>query len=167
MRSLILVPILLFLAGCGPHHPPVVTEPTPQQIADANQADYTFINTKDLAELIHQRSNMILIDARPEPIFRKGHILGSTSFLFPDRTPVDPWSETTHGGPSPETYARQLGQDKAIPIIVYGENAQSQRSHQAALWARRLGYKNVRRFVGGLAAWMDAGEQTRSLTQTP
>lgn len=166
MRSLILGPILLFLAGCG-SRTPVVTEPSSEQLAQAKEAGYTFVNTKDLATLIHQRSNMILIDARPEPVFRRGHILGATPFHFPDRIEADPWKEATHGGPEPESYARQLGQDKEIPIIVYSENAQSQRSHQAALWAKRLGYKNVRRFVGGLAAWMDAGEETRSLTQTP
>lgn len=166
MRSLILGPILIVLAGCS-SQPPVVTEPTPEQVEQAKQVGYDFINTKDLADLIHQRSNMILIDARPEPVFRKGHILGATPFLFPDRIDADSWKEATHGGPSPETYARQLGPDKEIPIIVYADNAQSHRSHQAALWAKQLGYKKVSRFVGGLAAWIDAGEETRSLTETP
>ncbi|MBY0587675.1 hypothetical protein K2X85_10880 [bacterium] len=161
-RRLLAIFGMLILVGCA-GKPPVVTEPTAEQLQQAEQAGYGFIRLPELAKFIHTRDNMILIDARPEPEFRRGHILGSTNFLFPDRSELEPWSAASHGGIDPSTYARQLGADLGIRVVVYAENAASRRGHQAAAWARKLGYKDIRRFIGGLADWQAAGEETRSL----
>jgi rhodanese-related sulfurtransferase len=34
------------------------------------------------------------------------------------------------------------------------------RSHNGAVWAKKLGYKNVYRFSGGIFAWKGAGFET-------
>jgi rhodanese-related sulfurtransferase len=131
----------------------------------AERAGYRFIGVEELSESIHARRNMILIDARPEPEFRRGHILGATNFCFPDRLELEPWSEASHGGASPEIYGRQLGRDPAIPVVIYAGDAASARSHQGAAWAVKLGFKKVSRCLGGLAAWVAAGEETRTMNE--
>lgn len=51
----------------------------------------------------------------------------------------------------------ERGLDKATPLVVYGNGADSQESSTAAEKLVRAGYKNVFDFVGGLDAWMEAG----------
>ena len=47
------------------------------------------------------------------------------------------------------------GQDKKI--VIYCGFTKCGRSHNAALWARELGYTNVYRAPGGITAWKDLG----------
>lgn len=130
----------------------------------AKEGAYALISVGDLESRVSQRENMILIDASPEAVFRRGHILGSTHYLFPDDANLDrPWDEVDFGGPAADDFARTLGDDKSVPVVVYAENDGSFRSHQAASWAKRLGFSKVERFAGGLAAWKDAGYETRSI----
>ena len=44
-----------------------------------------------------------------------------------------------------------------MPIIVYCGFTKCGRSHNGALWAKKLGYTNVYRMPGGIKAWKQQG----------
>jgi rhodanese-related sulfurtransferase len=50
-----------------------------------------------------------------------------------------------------------LDQDKDKTFIIYCGFVKCTRSHNGAVWARKLGYKNVLRPPGGIFAWKGAG----------
>ncbi len=58
---------------------------------------------------------------------------------------------------------KYLGKSKKVwinkdkPIVVYCGFTGCARSHQAAMYLRKQGFTNVYRYVGGIAAWVDAG----------
>lgn len=47
--------------------------------------------------------------------------------------------------------------NKNATVVVYCGFTKCQRSHQAAMYLTKQGYKNVYRYAGGIAAWVDAG----------
>jgi rhodanese-related sulfurtransferase len=49
-----------------------------------------------------------------------------------------------------------LGQDKNRVIVFYCGFTECTRSHNGAMWATRLGYKNAYRQPGGIRAWNEA-----------
>ncbi len=50
-----------------------------------------------------------------------------------------------------------LSPDKDRLIVFYCGFVKCTRSHNGAMWAVRLGYKNVYRHPGGIKAWDEAG----------
>ena len=42
-------------------------------------------------------------------------------------------------------------------VVIYCGFTKCQRSHQAAMYLKKKGYKNVYRYAGGISAWVDAG----------
>lgn len=55
--------------------------------------------------------------------------------------------------------AARLLPDKAAEIVVYCSGVTCQNSHVAQRKLLSLGYRNVRVFAGGKAAWKDAGRE--------
>ena len=51
-------------------------------------------------------------------------------------------------------------EDKDKLVVVYCGFTACGRSHNAALWAKRNGYTNVKRYPGGIFAWKGAGLPT-------
>ena len=51
--------------------------------------------------------------------------------------------------------------NKDKPIVVYCGFTGCARSHQAAMFLRKQGFTNVYRYVGGIAAWVDAGNDVQ------
>lgn len=49
-----------------------------------------------------------------------------------------------------------LGVDKERLIVFYCGFTKCTRSHNGAMWATKLGYKNVYRHPGGIKAWKEA-----------
>jgi rhodanese-related sulfurtransferase len=160
----VLIPLILGSSGCGPSISAIDLEEIAVALKVAAEKDgYTLLNVKELGELVDTRSNMVLVDARPEDQYRERHILGSTSYLFPNVIAGDTWTGADFGGSDPEHFARQLGPNKSVPVIVYDEGRKSPRAQSAARWARKLGYEDVRLLVGGIEAWSAADRETRSL----
>ena len=56
-----------------------------------------------------------------------------------------------------EAFLKTLGADKDKKIVIYCGFVACERSHVGAVLAKEAGYKNVYRFPGGIAAWIDAG----------
>jgi rhodanese-related sulfurtransferase len=50
-----------------------------------------------------------------------------------------------------------LGPDKDKTLVFYCGFVKCTRSHNGAAFAKKLGYKNVYRFPGGIFAWKGAG----------
>ncbi|MDD3295723.1 MAG: rhodanese-like domain-containing protein, partial [Geobacteraceae bacterium] len=51
---------------------------------------------------------------------------------------------------------KHLGPDKNRLIVLYCGFTKCTRSHNGAMWAVKLGYKNVYRHPGGIKGWMEA-----------
>ncbi len=43
------------------------------------------------------------------------------------------------------------------PVVIYCGFVKCTRSHNGAMWAKKMGYKNVFRYPGGIFAWKGAG----------
>jgi rhodanese-related sulfurtransferase len=67
------------------------------------------------------------------------------------------WDAKETGGKTQADFETLLGPDKDKPIIVYCGFVKCTRSHNGAVWAKKLGYKNVYRFPGGIFGWKGAG----------
>ena len=99
---------------------------------------------------------MLIIDSMPyDASYKKNHIPGAEQFLFPIPD-METWDSTETGGKSMEDYVALLGPDKNRIIVVYCGFVKCTRSHNGALWARKLGYKNVYRQPGGIFSWKGA-----------
>ena len=66
------------------------------------------------------------------------------------------WDAKETGGKSMEDFAALLGPDKDRTLVFYCGFVKCTRSHNGAVFAKQLGYKNVYRFPGGIFAWKGA-----------
>ena len=67
------------------------------------------------------------------------------------------WDSIETAGKSQADYEKLLGSDKNKTIVVYCGFVKCTRSHNGAMWAKKLGYTNVFRHPGGIFAWKGAG----------
>jgi rhodanese-related sulfurtransferase len=67
------------------------------------------------------------------------------------------WDDKETAGKSQADFEALLGPDKDKTIVIYCGFMKCTRSHNGAMWAKKLGYKNVYRFPGGIFAWKGAG----------
>ena len=91
-----------------------------------------------------------------EASYNKGHVPGAKQFLFPIPT-MTAWDAKETDGKSQADFEKLLGADKAKTIVIYCGFVKCTRSHNGALWAKKLGYTEVYRFPGGIYAWKGAG----------
>lgn len=118
---------------------------------------YDVISTGALQELLKSGEDVLVVDTMPyEASYKKGHIPSATQFLFPIPE-MNEWDSNETSGKSKEEYAKLLGSDKEKKIVIYCGFVKCTRSHNGALWAKKMGYNNVFRHPGGLYAWKGAG----------
>lgn len=118
---------------------------------------YDLISTEELQKAITAGEDLLIIDTMPyEDSYVKNHIPGAKQFLFPIPDMTE-WNSEETGGKSQEDFATLLGADKARKIVFYCGFVKCTRSHNGAVWARKLGYTNVLRQPGGIFAWKGAG----------
>ena len=153
----------LYLSGCSltPASPPQVTE---RDIGDlivrshqlAESGGYRLITTNSLESLIASDRNPLIVDTLPLPRYQKHHIPGAKHFWFPrSPAPTEKWNLEIMEGQTQEAFQTLLGQDKGKPLVFYCGRTICDRSHSAAAWAVKLGYKEVYRYAGGINAWLD------------
>lgn len=124
---------------------------------EAISGQYPILATTELKKLRNEGADFLLLDAMPATTsFTLAHIPGAVNFEFP-KEPMDQWDETSMPGRSQEAYQQLLGDDLDRLIIVYCGFVKCARSHNAAVFARKLGYTNVQRYAGGIYAWRGAG----------
>jgi rhodanese-related sulfurtransferase len=167
-RSAVLAVVLALLlvgSGCGQNkfQKEVETEKVAVKLGrHMAEGEYEVITTAELKALLDKRPELVLVDAMPlEASYKKQHISGAVQFLFPKST-METWDTGETAGKSEADYEAMLGTDKQKLVVVYCGFTACGRSHNAALWARRKGYENVKRYPGGLFAWKGAGLPTVS-----
>jgi len=99
------------------------------------------ITRDDLRDLIDRRAPVTVLEALPEPYFRKGHLPGARQF------PHDRAAEA----------AAAMLPDKHAAVVIYCASATCANSHVAAEALSALGYTDVRVYVEGKQDWQAAG----------
>jgi thiosulfate/3-mercaptopyruvate sulfurtransferase len=125
-------------------------------VRETHDCGYELITATELHDALAKKEALLLIDAMPSTNYAEGHLPGAQNFPFPTE-PVPEWSAEGSEGKTMQDYEALLGPDKSRPIVVYCGYVACARSHNAGVWARRLGYQQVWRFAGGARAWKGAG----------
>ena len=147
-------------AGCGTNkfEQEVTIEASSVKFArEAVSGQYPILSTSEVKKLLDDGNECLLLDAMPATSsFDKAHIPGAVNFEFP-KEPIDTWTEESMSGRTKEAYQKLLGEDLDRPIVVYCGFVKCARSHNAAIFAKELGYTNVQRYAGGIYAWRGTG----------
>ena len=112
---------------------------------------YKIVSTEELKQWMDQKKDMLILDTMPyEDSYKKQHVPGALQFEFPipEVTKLD---EKTKAA-----FEKLLGADNNRLIVVYCGFTKCTRSHNGAMWAVKMGYKNVYRYPGGIKGWMEA-----------
>jgi len=114
------------------------------------------VSTEELKLWIDSGKDMVIVDTMPfEASYKKNHLPGAVQFLFPIPE-MKQWNTNETAGRTQDDFISLLGSDKNKLIVVYCGFVKCTRSHNGALWAIKLGYKNVYRYPGGIFAWKGA-----------
>jgi rhodanese-related sulfurtransferase len=120
-------------------------------VQEVARGGYQVIPAATLKEWLDQKKPMLIIDTMPlEASYKKQHIPGAVQFEFPIPE-VKEMDEATKA-----KFEQVLGPDKDRTLVFYCGFTKCTRSHNGAMWAVKLGYKNVYRYPGGIKAWMEA-----------
>lgn len=112
---------------------------------------YKIVTTEELKGWLDQKKDMLIVDTMPyEDSYKKQHVPGAMQFEFPIQEVTNLDDKTK------AAYEKLLGPNKDKLIVVYCGFTKCGRSHNGAMWAVKLGYKNVYRYPGGIKAWMEA-----------
>lgn len=132
-------------------------------VREVTAGGYDVITTEELQGIVKAGEEVVIVDTMPyEDSYKKGHIPAAKQFLFPIPD-MKEWDSKETGGKSPEDYSALLGPDKNKKIIVYCGFVKCTRSHNGAVWAKKLGYTNVYRHPGGIFAWRGAGYKVETV----
>ena len=142
----------------------VETEKVAVKLArDTIKGDYGLVTTAELKALVDANTDMVIVDAMPyADSYAKEHVPGAVQFLFPVKE-MATWDTGETDGKTEADYEKLLGPDKDKLVVVYCGFVKCGRSHNAGLWARKLGYTNVKRYPGGIFAWKGADGAVESV----
>jgi thiosulfate/3-mercaptopyruvate sulfurtransferase len=132
-------------------------------VREVVKGEYNTITAKELKDLIATKKDILIIDTMPyKDSYAKEHIPGAKQFLFPIPDMVT-WDSNETDGKTQEDYKALLGPDKEKQIIIYCGFVKCTRSHNGAIWAKKLGYTNVYRQPGGIFSWKGEGFETEKV----
>jgi thiosulfate/3-mercaptopyruvate sulfurtransferase len=118
---------------------------------EVQKGGYKIVTVEGLKEMLDKGEKVLVVDTMPfEDSYKKQHIPGAINFEFPmeEVAQLDP-KKTAE-------FEKALGADKNRPLVFYCGFTKCGRSHNGAMWALKLGYKDVYRCPGGIKGWMDA-----------
>ena len=118
---------------------------------EVERGGYKILATEELKGWIDQKKAMLIVDTMPfEASYKKQHVPGAVQMEFPipEMTQLDDKTKAA--------LEKLLGPDKERLIVFYCGFTKCTRSHNGAMWAVRLGYKNIYRHPGGITAWDEA-----------
>lgn len=125
-------------------------------VGEVQRGGYGVVSTAELKSWIDAGEEMVIIDTMPyEASYKKSHIPTAEQFLFPIPD-MNEWDAAETGGKTEVDYKALLGDDLNKKIVVYCGFVKCTRSHNGAVWAKKLGYTNVFRHPGGIYAWKGA-----------
>jgi thiosulfate/3-mercaptopyruvate sulfurtransferase len=126
-------------------------------VREIQRGGYDVVTTDELKKWQDEGKNMVIVDTMPfEASYKKAHVPGAEQFLFPIPD-MNSWDEKETAGKSQADFEKLLGPDKNKTVVIYCGFVKCTRSHNGAVWAKKLGYKNVYRYPGGIFAWKGAG----------
>ncbi len=99
------------------------------------------ITLDELRAKLDAGEKLVLLEALPREYYEEAHLPGALNL------PLDELEEL----------APRLVPDREAQIVVYCKDEACRNSELAARRLRRLGYTNVRDYVGGKAEWIAAG----------
>jgi thiosulfate/3-mercaptopyruvate sulfurtransferase len=118
---------------------------------EVERGGYKIVTTEELKKWMDEKKSMLIIDTMPyEDSYKKNHIPGAKQMEFPI-----PEMKSLNDKTKAELL-KILGPDKKRLIVFYCGFTKCTRSHNGAMWAVKLGYKNVYRHPGGIKGWMEA-----------
>lgn len=130
---------------------------------EAIRGDYKLVSTPELKKWMDSNKDLLIIDTMPyEASYKKNHIPGAVQILFPIPD-MKEWNNAETNGKSMEDFAALLGENKDRTLVFYCGFVKCTRSHNGAMWARKLGYTNVYRQPGGIKGWKQAGFAAESV----
>lgn len=129
-------------------------------VREVQRGGYDVLTTEELKKMIDAKKVLLIVDVMPfEDSYKKEHVPGAVQFLFPIPDMIE-WDAKETGGKTKEDYSALLGPDKDKTLVIYCGFVKCTRSHNGAAWAKKLGYKNVYRYPGGVFAWKGANNPT-------
>jgi rhodanese-related sulfurtransferase len=99
------------------------------------------MNVIEREELVRLSSQVLIAEVLPASHYAGGHLPGAVHL------PLE----------GLEKRAREVIPHAESPVVLYCSGPTCSNSHQAAERLERLGYRDVKVFVGGKAAWKEAG----------
>lgn len=157
LLSLLVMGILagLALSGCGQSwsNKELETEKTAVNLVrEAARGGYQIVTIPELKAWIDQKKAMLIIDTMPfKDSYKKHHLPGAMHYELPI-----PEVEEMDAAAQAK-FEKLLGPDKDKVLVFYCGFVKCTRSHNGAMWAKKLGYQNVYRCPGGIKAWQEAG----------
>ena len=116
--------------------------------ASAYAAEFPTITIDDLKTAM-TKQKVVLLDANGTESWQNGHIPGAIDFSA-----------------NKEDLATVLPQDKDVLVVAYCANPQCPAYRQAAVAAKKLGYKNIKHLTAGIQGWKNAGEKMEAGSAT-
>jgi rhodanese-related sulfurtransferase len=118
---------------------------------EVERGNYKIVTTQELKSWQDQKKPMLIVDTMPyEASYKKNHIpkAAPLEFPIPEMTTLDTAKKVE--------LEKLLGPDKNRTVVFYCGFTACTRSHNGAMWAVKLGYRNVYRHPGGIKAWLQA-----------
>jgi len=123
-------------------------------VREVQKGGYDVVTAEELKAWIDSGKDMLIVDTMPyEDSYKKQHVPGAVQFLFPIPD-MATWDAGETDGKTEDDYQKLLGPDRERTIVIYCGFVKCTRSHNGAVWAKKLGYTNVFRFPGGIFAWI-------------
>lgn len=126
-------------------------------IDTAKTHQYQLLTIQELQKMM-EHQQIVLIDVSPkgsyllEHLHNAKHIEVSISKTPLNKENFDNLKETLYS-----EFQTKLGQNFLIPIVFYShkesQTSQPNAADIACIWAKKMGYHNVYRLIGGLEAW--------------
>ena len=157
MRNLVFPAVMLILTGAGNAMAAWgANELETEKIAvtfarEVERGGYKIVSTSELKGWIDEKKAMLIVDTMPyEDSYKKQHIPKAVQIEFPipEMTALDDKTKAA--------LVKILGPDKDRLVVFYCGFVKCTRSHNAAMWSVKLGYRNVFRHPGGIKAWDQA-----------
>jgi len=98
-------------------------------------------------------AGVLIIDARPKGAYEKERIPGSVNVVYDDQSAKSP----DYDAAKDSFDISKLPEDKSREMIFTCGGPTCWRSYKASIAAKKMGYKNVKFYRGGVPEWKEKG----------